>query len=305
VNLNTCGQASFQCLLLLVSLMVLSANAVEPQPGQIYTGGTLISSSELGVGFNIPQGWRGALAPSGESFLMEPGDAGATLFVVADKLSKEKAYTQLQGPIPLNDRVQLTLDGPITRSGGDLSAHYNVAYQPQYRARVMATTTKAGTSIAFFLLSRKDALESYAQQLEKSFTSLTVSAATKSTATTQDAATDSDDTWAGYLKGKHIVRFYTTSGYTEEQHIWMCSDGRFRRSFDSGGFGGGTPGASGAFQGHYGGRWQAKGQGEYGQLLLSFNDGQVSRYELRWDYGKNQLFLDGKRWLHDKNNLCQ
>jgi len=109
-----------------------------------------------------------------------------------------------------------------------------------------------------------------------------------------------DKSWLGYLKGKHIVRFFTASGYTEEQHIWLCSNGNYVRRFDSGGFGGG---ASGAFQGNYDGSWTATGEGENGKLVLKSPDGE-SVYDLRWDYHKNHLYVDGKRWLHDENNVC-
>ena len=88
------------------------------------------------------------------------------------------------------------------------------------------------------------------------------------------------------------MRYYTDSGYTDEQHLWLCSDGTFARRGAAGGFGGG---ASGAFQSDSTGRWQATGAGANGTLTLQYSDGSVARHELYWDYEKNRLHLDGKR----------
>jgi hypothetical protein len=116
------------------------------------------------------------------------------------------------------------------------------------------------------------------------------------------AATGSRQSWQEYLRGKYIVRYHTTTGYTDEQHLWLCSDGSFARRGAAGGFGGG---ASGASQSDGTGRWEASGAGAEGTLVLHYGDGSEARYALWWDYEKNQLFLDGKRWLHDTNERCR
>ena len=48
-----------------------------------------------------------------------------------------------------------------------------------------------------------------------------------------------------------------------------------------------------------------RGRGGSGTLTLQFSDGTVARHELSWDYEKNRLFVDGKRWLHDTNQRCR
>ena len=115
-------------------------------------------------------------------------------------------------------------------------------------------------------------------------------------------STGSDDRWDTYLKGKYIVRYYTATGYTDEQHLWLCSDGTFSRRGAAGGFGGG---ASGAFQADSTGRWTAAGAGEHGSLTLHYNDGSTAQHQLRWDYQKKELYVDDKRWLHGKNEVCR
>ena len=291
-------------ILLATCLFSGTAAADEPVPGRIYEAGTEISVAALGIGFPIPTGWRGALSANGQAFLMEPSDASATLFVIADTLTAEQAYATLQGPVPLTETVQLRLDGTVQRQQQDLTARYKVQFNPQLAAEVRAKAADNGTSIAFFLISSPAQLASHRPTLDHLFASLSVQArADQPSETAQAAANDNSadqETWLDYLKGKHLVRFFTASGYTEEQRIWLCSNGNYLRRFDSGGFGGG---ASGAFQGNYDGTWTATGAGEFGQLVLQTADGP-STYELRWDYGNNRLYVDGKRWLHDENKVC-
>lgn len=296
-------------LRMLVTVITLLLNtavsAVELQAGQVYDGGSEISVASLGIRFTIPENWKGALMEGGEGFLMESSSGSATIVAIADSISENEAYTRLQGPLTLSNAIQLVLDGKVKREGNKMSASYHVTYNPQLKAQVKALSAANGTSIAFFLVTSATELAGYKQQLEQVFSSLVIDAPKITTpliSQTKINSEDSDRSWSGYLKGKHIVRYFTSSGYTEEQHIWLCSNGQYVRRFNSGGFGGG---ASGAFQGNYDGQWSAEGEGEQGRLVLVTADNQASSYQLRWDYEKNQLFVDGKRWLHDRNNICQ
>ena len=63
----------------------------------------------------------------------------------------------------------------------------------------------------------------------------------------------------------------------EQDYFWLCPGGRFFRSFNSGGFGGG---ASGAFESGNGGVWRVSGSLDGGELLLTFNDSSTARYRL-------------------------
>ena len=298
------GIQKYFLLLCLACLLNPVAHSVEPDPGQIYSGGSLIDSHELGVQFSIPNNWKGGLHPSGEIFLMEPQGGGAIMFAIADIMSPDQAYQLLQGPVEVPDVGQLNPRGSISRSGNIFSAIYEVAFNPALAAEVRAKSADNGTSIAFFLVSEKAQMQRMRQQLDGVFGSLKtheVQSIAETSEPENNTAAGTDNKWLTYLKGKHIVRFFTTSGYTEEQHIWLCSNGNYIRRFDSGGFGGG---ASGAVQANYDGTWTATGEGERGRLILNSADGQVS-FNLRWDYDTSRLYVDGKRWLHDKNDACR
>ena len=287
-----------------LTLQPSSAWTLEPQPGQIYSSGTTLSITSLGVSLNIPEGWRAALSPDGEALQMEPLSGGAMLLAFADTMNQAKALETMQGPIPLDSGLQLHLEGQVTQAReGELSASYRIPYQPNLSALGHAQTDQNGTSIALFLIAPVADLATLKPSLQAAANSVTFNkrhtSPTTSKTVTQGA---SKDLWADYLKGKHIVRFFSGSGYTEEQHIWLCSDGGYYRSFNGGGWGGG---ASGAAQSHYTGQWRATGAGEHGQLHLHNQSGAVSTYQLRWDFAKSHLYVDGKRWLHDENKACR
>jgi hypothetical protein len=137
-------------LLCLAYLLNPVAHAVEPNPGQIYSGGSLIDSHELGVHFSIPKNWKGGLELSSEMFLMEPQGGGAIMFVIADTMSVDQAYQELQGPVEVPADGQMNLRGNINRSGNTFSSSYDVAFNPVLAAEVRAKSAENGTSIAFF-----------------------------------------------------------------------------------------------------------------------------------------------------------
>jgi hypothetical protein len=100
--------------------------------------------------------------------------------------------------------------------------------------------------------------------------------------------------WAEQLRGRKLSHFFTRTGYTEEDYIWLCPDGRFFRSVNLGGFGGG---ASGAFASRNAGRWEASGSGGGGTLVLVYNDGRTARIALTLEGEK--LLPDGGRYFRE------
>lgn len=296
------------CLLFLFALTATApasvAEPVEPRPGVVYDAGRELGAESLGVSFTIPRGWRGSLAPSGEAFVMEPVEGPAMLLAVADRLSASAALAFLSAPIALSDELRLLPAGELRLTGARYQESYSVAGEPGLVAEVRAESVANGTSIAFFLLTTPEQLARFRGALTAAMDSLVSAEPAPPDSRGQEKAAsgggESVDSWAAYLRGKHIVRFFSGSGYTEEQHLWLCSDGRFLRRFNSGGFGGG---ASGATQSRYNGVWRATGEGAGGQLVLETGEGTVT-YALRWDYDSSRLYLDDRRWLHDRNDRC-
>lgn len=302
------------CAVLIAALVALGVpvggQAVEIQPGRIYPGDTRVEVSAYGMAFSVPAGWQGALPAGSEVFVLKPDlDPEVSILAMGDKATRAEVIATMSAPIALGSGLSLHPTAAVTERGEVLTCRYEVRGAPSpLSAYTEAVTGSNGISVAYVLIAAPAALTAHesAVQALVAGTDLGTSAVppagkSNGSAGAGGATSSTEDRWDAYLKGKHIVRYYTTTSYTEEHHLWLCSDGSFSRRGNTGGFGGG---ASGAFEGKAIGRWTASGAGEHGRLTLHFGDRSTTDYDLRWDFGKNELYVDGKRWLHDKNKVC-
>lgn len=277
-------------------LTALPASA-QIQPGRLYQAGEVISEPSVGLSLTLPQGWRGALAPDGSMFMLEPVVGTGVMFVIADELTDEAARTEMSKPLDLRNGIVLTPADEIREiSSGHLSRPFTVQGAPMdMEGTVEVRLTSGGLGVAFILLSPPAQADPQLEAMRTFALSLGV------TEPTAQPAAGGNDEWEPYMRGRYLARYYTTSGYTESTELWLCSDGSFRFNDQSGGFG---PGASGAYQGLGGGRWSATGAGATGTLILDWSNGERSTWALEFDYQKNELYIDGSRWLRGKNERC-
>ena len=307
------GYAALSCVLLalLTGAGRLSAAAVEIEPGRFYSGGTRLGVAEYEVAFTVPKGWRGALPHGAEVFQLQPEDgADAVILAIADAGTRDELARTMGEPIALGNGAVLRPAGEAEMRGRALARRYAMAGAgTAYAAYGEGLAGTNGMAVAYVLIAAPDAIGKWEAALRALTDSTDLGPAAPSPQQgaggtgdgAQGEASGAADRWDVYLRGKHIVRLYTGSGYTEEEHIWLCSDGSFRRRGSGGGFGGG---ASGAFQSDSTGRWTATGAGELGELVLHYRDGTSGSYQLRWDYAENHLYVDDRRWFHDENRVC-
>jgi hypothetical protein len=194
-----------------------------------------------------------------------------------------------------------------TREGEDLVVPYDVAGGAQPReGRGRARQLENGIVVGVFALAPAGGLDAIQRVADQVLAGVAVMSGQPQTAQGSggSGSGSGDDSWQSYLMGRHLVRYYTGSGYNEEQHIYLCSDGHFRKTFGSGGhttYGEGW--SSGAMQSNDAGQWHATGTGNTGTLVLQFGDG--SRAEVALEYRDNKVFFDGVQWLRDpENNYC-
>lgn len=285
---------------LTAALVVLASGAAptaaQIEPGRVYTGGEQISEPSVGLTLTLPAGWRGALSPGGESFVMESETGGGYLVVIADEADESQARRQLAEPVDLGGGVVLTPQGEVHQiARGHLSAAFSVRGTPtEMVGTVDVRLTGSGLGVAFVLLSPPASLDAQRASMRELALSLGV---TEPEAQPQGGG----DEWEPYLRGRYLARFLTRTGYTESTELWLCSDGSFYFNDQAGGFGGG---ASGAFQGAGGGRWSATGAGATGTLHLQWSNGARSAWSLEYDYAENRLYLNGERMLRGENERC-
>ncbi|WP_020410588.1 hypothetical protein [Hahella ganghwensis] len=309
-------QKSF--ILLLISLCLFTsppASSVEIQTNQMYQGGTQVQSSGIGLGVTIPQGWQGALPAGSSFFVMESSALQATILLYAEQMSAAQLQQTMSQSIPLDAGVQL-VPSSMPRSEGDLViADYQVPARPELKARIVGRTGSNGLSVALITLTPSQnpaAVWSTAKD-----TAMNLQFFQPKQSATSNGGSGS---WQDYMRGRYIARYYSGSGYHEKQELWLCSNGQFHTSGDSGGYGGG---ASGAYGSQGTGRWRAEGSlpGQ-GILILQYGPGyqfegstgdsewtesgpggEQARYAL--SLYNDKLYLDDTQWLRGTNEYCQ
>ncbi|OZG74997.1 hypothetical protein BTA51_00925 [Hahella sp. CCB-MM4] len=302
-------------LLPLISLCFLSAEAAEIQTNQLYQGGTQVQSSDIGLGVTIPESWQGALPAGSSFFVIESAALQATILLYAEQMSKSQLQQTMSQSIPLDASIQLVPTSAPRAEGDLLIADYQVPARPELKARIIGRTGSNGLSVALitltpsqdpagvFNIAKDTAMKLNFFQPKQSATS-----------------TGGSGSWQEYMRGRYIARYYSGSSYHEKQEIWLCSNGEFHTSGDSGGYGGG---ASGAYGNRGTGRWRAEGSlpGQ-GVLVLQYGPGyqfegstgdsdwsesgpggEQARYRL--SLYNDKLYLDDTQWLRGTNEYCQ
>ncbi len=303
--------------LLLISAVCM---AVEVQQGKLYSGGTYVESSQTGIGLIIPQGWQGAWPQDSEMFVLESRDLKANIFMTFEESDEAGMKALMSNTIPLDATIQLVPASPPKKTGNIYTASYTVVGAPQLSAYIAAQILSPSLGVAFIAMSVDASKVRQVKQVTlKLANSLTVKEPLVSSITSTPSASGGSDLWNNYFRGRYIVRYFSGSGYREVQHLWLCSDGRFLRKFESGGAS--LSGASGASVNRGEGYWMATGstRGE-GQLILQFGAGSVSEISIsgnnysssntggeRWVYSvslNKEPYLDGKKWLPGRNDVC-
>lgn len=306
-------QRLFSSLLLLIASGVLNAEPL--QPGRLYGGGTELAVPTLGLSITLPEGWKGMLPNNATTFVMESEATQANVFLLGDEISKEALRRTMSSPIPLDAGLLLQPAGDVRISDGWFEADYSVTGQPTLRARIKAQTGMSGIALAIIAISDEARFDDAWSGADAVARSLRFSEPVQ-----PPAPPGLEGSWQDYMTGRYVVRLYTGSGYYEEEHIWLCSNGSFFRSSSAGGsssFGG----ASAAYGGRGEGVWKAEGElADSGQLILrygatsfegnaTFGSWQTSggpkelHYDLRM--ADDKLYLNDKRWFRDGNERCQ
>jgi hypothetical protein len=281
--------------IILVMVLVGNALAVEIEEGVEYKGKITVVSQEYGTSFELPTGWNGILPKDGEFFVMKSQSFEGYVFAGIDQMTIEEAIDAMGQDIDLGDGVVFHPSSQVKRSGSTLSAEYSVSGpQDSLVGYVTTIVGKYGLGISFISVSSPENTAKLLKAVEKIKRSLSLF---KPKETSPSSPEKSSGSWNEQLSGRKLSHFVTRSGYTEEDYIWLCLSGRFFKSRQSGGFGGG---ASGAFQSENAGVWSVSGGVNAGTLVLTYNDGSTARYTLTLEGTK--LYLDGKRYFREDTN---
>ena len=265
------------------------ASAQRIEPGVQYRGQTTLEAPEYGATFILPAGWAGVLPPDAEFFVMQSTTYQGYIFAGIDELTLSEARARMSGEIDVGD-VVLRPAGEVRVEGSALTADYAISgSQMPLLGRVTTLVGDHGYGIFLIATATTEHIEPLREVVGKVIRSVRLS---KPVSVATSAGTTGD--WTEQLSGRKLSYFFTRTGYTEGDYLWLCANGRFFRSSNSGGFGGG---ASGAFESKNGGRWEASGGGNGGTLTLIYNDGSTARFTLT--IREERLFLDESRYFRE------
>lgn len=287
----------------ILALLYFSAStAVEIQQGQIYSGGTYIESSFTGVGFTLPEPWKGIWPANSQMFIMEAQGIKANIFVYFDTGDINSLKNTLSANITLDQNIQLIPTGSVSHTENIYTAYYRLSNSNTIKGFISARVLPGKKVIAFISLAAENIAQKIEQQALTLAKSITITTPKNSSIANQQENSSDDESWAVFMKGKYLQRYFSGSNYHEHQQLWLCSDGRFLKKFSSGGSS--LSGASGASANTWEGTWRVIDSADKtGELYLQFTNGGTSGYHLTFD---KKIYLNGKKWLvAKKNTICQ
>jgi len=297
-----------------------SSYGVEIQQGGEYTSGTKVESSMAGLSFTIPEGWQGQWPTGSEMFVLGSTQLQAYIFVYVDQMTETAIPQEMNQVIPLDSGIALAPTTKPQKKGNTWQADYKVNGSPRpMSAHIQTRLGEHGVGAAFMAVSDLNTKQAV-KQVVANLVMQSQFKIPQQMAQPPGSQTQGNQNWQDYMKGRYIVFYYTGSGYHEEDHIWLCSDGSFYRSGSAGGFGNN---ASGAFANKSQGRWKALGQQpNSGTLVLAYGDG--SRFEgsaSGFDWSEqsagggntqftlslrnDKFYVNNSRWFRDTNQRCQ
>lgn len=122
----------------------------------------------------------------------------------------------------------------------------------------------------------------------------------KSVTFAKSQTTEAANQWQTFLRGKHLIYFYTTSGFSERTDIYLCSSGGFVFRSDASSLSNNGSGAVGA---NSDGNWKISPNGA--SLILEFRNGTTREYKISRRQGNNEIGLNGNRFLIQTQNECR
>lgn len=285
------------CAFLMAS--VHTQSQVDVQVDVVYSGGKTVRFPEVGVQLTIPNGWTGSL-PTGEtSFMLMDQSQTMSCAITIDYISYDELHASMNQRTALDDYTYLVPQGPSSKTGEILyNDIYLEASGQTFPAFGWAISREDGSCVYGYCFSQATIPQSAKDDMLGCARSVTFFEPEIDKAAL--AASGVSD-WSSYMKGRHLRYLNTESGYSESEHIWLCSDGSFARSNNS------NYSSSDAYTdfsyasggGEQYGTWSVRGN----VLTLRYEDGSTGTFQL--ELTDDTLYLNGYRYFRVENERCQ
>lgn len=264
---------------------------VEVAPETPYASGTRVGVTALGLSFEVPPNWIGRL-PQGSEFLFlashtEPG----LVLVTARQVTLEEARAFFSQPLPLDASTIAQPAGAPTVEGQIIRQQYTVA-TPQGSMTGQAVAKLGTAGGVAFLAFGPDA--SAARTLADRLLGSVVEHPLPKPGEAPTGAI------ASALRGKKLLYMRTVGGFSDEEHIHLCSDGTARTSASTTGV---SP--TGTDFGSYNDRsrsqatWTVRGD----QLLVISPNGSTRRWQVTLS-GDGSARIEQSNWWIRPQNVC-
>lgn len=294
-----------------VCLVVNSAQAqVELEAGQQYKPGTQVTSSGIGVSFDLPKDWLGAHREGGGQEVLMLGShsiEGVGMAIFVKNQAAEQVVKLLNERQDLGNDVVLELDGAVTTQAGKASARY---LNEIYVGRALAMIGPAKNHVIYFYAGPKKNEKLYTQLLSglAASTKFAVARPPKSAPSTPPSAFARE--WTRFLSGmmlKYLSSYHSGGGgggMTSERVLHLCSDGRFAYSGSSSldiYVPGATAGGGGSTRST--GQWRIADPMQNTAVLKLQIDGGGDQ-SLRISYDGEKTFIGNERWFRVESDAC-
>lgn len=121
----------------------------------------------------------------------------------------------------------------------------------------------------------------------------------KSVTYTKPKVSEQTSEWQTYLRGKHLLYLYSSSGFSERTDIYLCGAGGFIYRSDSSSL---SSNGSGAVDAKSDGSWKVS---QSGSLILQFGNGNVREYKISRRQPDNEVGLNDNRYFVQSQNVCR
>ena len=269
-----------------------------------------IELQELGLSFDIPNGWSGQV--EGEYIVLGHKSIPGMMLLVKNNsnTAQELKDLAMQGfkdeGIYLNPSDEFKIVNS-TRVEGTYMGQYNGT---PVEAFVVGLVNDLGSGLSLLVLTETDKFTS--THIQEANTLLS----TVRFSQPKRESTEQVQFWKNRLTGK-ILRYmhsrssndYSggTTGYNESRTLSLCNDGRFtyysnaHAAVDTGTNAGGFLSSNGNKSGHY----EIYNSNNSMWLKLTFESGELHEAELTTDEQRLKTFIDGSRYYLDGEAECQ
>jgi hypothetical protein len=297
------------------------SQAVDLVEGRTYQEGTLVRVPVLGITFQIPVGWTGALVPGSNVMVLgaETRQGGVVFITGQPGTSVETVMVALSQPTPLDQTTVLTPTVEPQIQGEWVVATYAGTQGGTPLAGIAAAMVHPeGRGVSYLAAGPASDAEYYiglvVQLIDSTESSATAQGSTANAPQQSDSgATLLAQQWTDFLAGMRVTYMSTfTSGDVDtgfvgsstRNGLFLCGDGRFFYTENNETFvdSAGTSGASGG-PGSGSGQWRVITQGESAGLELRWSSGNVNALLLEYEGGETYLDVE-RHFVTGDNPYC-